>query len=234
MKLTLVLLQTLLTAVHVFALVWEDEELINSIDDQTPELAHCLPNAVCSVVHRRFWLPPITQKFCECKGNEECSMRYQLTLDSKTMQLDSRSQLQFCEPITSLPVCEHGQPALDVKMRTMEGSRSGQTVKEVTAIAACTCHWPTYWALHRHYYTNYFNGTTLAHDYYTCAPLKKCNVDDFCGNLRADIFSAYYQCSCPAGTLCINNDRSKQYAAELFYQGPIYRAKCQYLKNQQT
>ncbi|XP_075225338.1 U-scoloptoxin(11)-Ssd2a-like [Lycorma delicatula] len=190
-------------------------------------LPTCSPNAVCSVIHKRFWSTPIVRTFCKCKGAEDCIQRWHHHPDSKTMQLDSRSQLKFCNHITDLPTCTVGKQAIKVQTKTNEETSK----QEVSAVVNCNCQWPIHWTLQRHSYKNYSNGTSISNDAYTCASLKKCKTNEFCGNIRADTFSAYYQCSCPVGTLCLTkNRRIKDYASELLYEGHIYRATCRPFK----
>lgn len=53
-----------------------------------------------------------------------------------------------------------------------------------------------------------------------------CDSYDFCGFVRADIFSIYYRCSCPESNLCITKDKKKEIVQELMYMGMAFRAYC--------
>lgn len=56
--------------------------------------------------------------------------------------------------------------------------------------------------------------------------LHKCNVKEFCGNMRADYYFTYYQCSCPHGLMCLQKDHETYNVSELLYTGSAYRAIC--------
>ncbi|XP_047110849.1 uncharacterized protein LOC124787909 isoform X2 [Schistocerca piceifrons] len=55
---------------------------------------------------------------------------------------------------------------------------------------------------------------------------KKCETNEICGYARADMYSIYYQCSCPAGNLCLFVDYNTYNVTELFYSGAAYQALC--------
>jgi hypothetical protein len=56
--------------------------------------------------------------------------------------------------------------------------------------------------------------------------LHKCNEKEFCGNMRADYYFTYYQCSCPHGLMCLQKDHETYNVSELLYTGSAYKAIC--------
>jgi hypothetical protein len=56
--------------------------------------------------------------------------------------------------------------------------------------------------------------------------LYKCSEKQFCGNMRADYYFTYYQCSCPQGVMCLQKDHETYNVSELLYTGLAYKAIC--------
>lgn len=66
------------------------------------DLPICPPNAVCSVLHNRYWMSPIVKRLCRCLRRIECPWEWTDYPDNNTMHLDNRSQLKarkFDDPI---------------------------------------------------------------------------------------------------------------------------------------
>jgi hypothetical protein len=57
--------------------------------------------------------------------------------------------------------------------------------------------------------------------------LHRCDMDDMCGHVRADLFSAYYHCSCPKGSLCVSRGQeAAKNVTEMLFLGLAYHAYC--------
>lgn len=54
----------------------------------------CDETSVCSVLHKRYWLPPIADRLCRCVNNDECPWRWATEPDNYTMMLNNRAQLK--------------------------------------------------------------------------------------------------------------------------------------------
>uniref|UniRef100_A0A8D8R3T2 Uncharacterized protein n=2 Tax=Cacopsylla melanoneura TaxID=428564 RepID=A0A8D8R3T2_9HEMI len=186
------------------------------------DLRNCSMNDVCGVVHKRFWLSPTVERLCRCddKDKEDCPWNWNEDYtDPYTMYLDSRSQLKFCNKISEVKKCTEREKALEVSDKT-----------QLIATAQCYCPPYNYWALGRHESEVHHNGSMFTNDAYRCKPLPKCTEHQFCGFIRADIFSTYFRCSCPRGDLCLHSTNKKKAeplnAAELFFYGPALRGYC--------
>ncbi|PSN33097.1 hypothetical protein C0J52_19406 [Blattella germanica] len=121
--------------------------------------------------------------------------------------------------------------AITVKTRTVTESHTHQEVlpfsnTQTTITAACNCPPKHYWKLNRKLNHDYDNGTVETSTIYRCARLRKCNAMEFCGNIRADYYFTYYQCSCPMGHMCLQKDQKKYQVSELLYNSTAYRAVC--------
>lgn len=186
------------------------------------DLRNCSLNDVCGVVHKRFWKAPTVERLCRCndKDKEDCPWNWNDDYtDPYTMYLDSRSQLKFCNQISSLNKCSSRKKALEVTDDT-----------QVIATAHCYCPPYNYWSLGRHLSEHHHNGSVFTYDTYRCKPLDKCSEHQFCGFIRADTFSTYFRCSCPRGDLCLHSPNKKKAvplnASELFFYGPAHRGYC--------
>nr|CAD7454109.1 unnamed protein product [Timema tahoe] len=83
-------------------------------------LPECSEHGICSTLHRRFWLPLLVERLCRCPSRTECPWRWNNT-DHHTMSLDNRSQLKFCENVSSLLPCTPNQAAM-VKLKTTDNN----------------------------------------------------------------------------------------------------------------
>ncbi|XP_067000925.2 U-scoloptoxin(11)-Ssd2a [Anabrus simplex] len=191
------------------------------------ELPICKLNAACSVLHRRFWFKIKLERLCRCPNQYQCPREWsQQHHDNRTMMLNNRSQFKFCQIISNLSTCGPRDLALTVSTNrtkvTVSYNRSA-VATFVSVVAYCNCSPENYWKLHRQG-SSKNNKTTTRN--YRCTKLRKCNTGEFCGNIRADHYSAFYQCSCPIGHWCIFTNSSLQPATELLYNGPAYKGVC--------
>ncbi|XP_054288282.1 uncharacterized protein LOC129003953 [Macrosteles quadrilineatus] len=217
----------LLSLVAVYVYASEYHSIVEKVVYKYPgkirgdwELPECGTHSVCGVMRLRFWQSPTIYRLCRCVQGDECPWRWGNSTDQYSMPLDNRSQLKFCQRVTELGQCS------DKRSGMVESSHYEGDVHNLTTDALCHCHWPAYWQLHRHYYRNLHNGTIDNINYFRCAKMGKCRVNEFCGHIVADTFSTYQRCSCPVGSLCLNRDRTIRNATELMYSGPTYRAYC--------
>lgn len=193
-------------------------------------LALCKFNTVCNVLHRRFWFRMRIERMCRCPHRSECPMEWSSKQDNYTMSLNNRSQLKFCQAISELPQCSAESQAITVteivtpspisqKVASMPSTRT-------TILAACNCPPNRYWKLRQYSNNEFENGTIYKSTIYKCTELYKCNEKEFCGNMRADYYFTYYQCSCPHGLMCLQKDHETYHISELLYTGSAYKAIC--------
>ncbi|XP_071451967.1 uncharacterized protein [Hetaerina americana] len=225
--------------------------------------------AICSIVHKRFWQPPLVHRLCRCPDRQECPWRWSprgpsinttnspapMIVDpdeiefpgtlkgvmytrDRTMSLNNRSQVKFCQNIRRMPQCQPKQAALRIRMQASSDDSPRPTTRKerrfhlndyssLHATVNCKCPQSRYWKYQRRILTDNGNGTVDASDYYTCTPLKRCQPREFCGHVNAESFASYYQCSCPIGYLCVTqHPRIPVNVSELFFSGTAYRAVC--------
>ncbi|XP_050540753.1 kappa-scoloptoxin(11)-Ss1a-like [Daktulosphaira vitifoliae] len=187
------------------------------------DLNICEQYSVCNIVHLRFWFPPQIERLCKCPNREECPWKWS-TDDKRTMLLNNRSQLKFCEPVYDLPDCTNKFS----ESITIERHKEDNNI-QVKAKVQCYCPQKTTWELIRHNQNDHHNTTidkSYIKDMYKCKKLKDCNASEFCGYIRTDYFSTYTKCSCPYGNLCLHKDKNEISAYEMFFHGMSYRAEC--------
>ncbi|BES90767.1 Hypothetical protein NTJ_03575 [Nesidiocoris tenuis] len=179
------------------------------------DLTVCEPDSVCGVVNQRFWLPPFAQRFCQCPKSQ-CPFSWSDN-HNRSVPLDNRSQLKTCEDTRNLMVCDRSTVALTVtETRDLSTGRHDKDVRLL-----CKCSWPAYWKL----YMREANAT-VTYSEYICSQLGYCRSGQFCGHVRADTYSTYYQCACPRDHLCINHDKVQRNVTELLFHGKMMRAHC--------
>ncbi|XP_034250771.1 uncharacterized protein LOC117651113 [Thrips palmi] len=197
------------------------------------DLPICTSYAVCSVLHKRFWMSPIVQRLCRCL-RVECPYEWSDYPENKTMHLDNRSQLKFCDDVSELSECGQNKLALTVAITTTELESTPvsptPTVEEERKLSVnVSCFCPSAFAWEeqpqKQVIQNPENGTIIVTQY-MCKPMQKCSSSEFCGNIRADYFSTYYRCSCPIGHMCLNKNRTMIKGNELLYEGQVYQAFC--------
>ncbi|XP_014250797.1 uncharacterized protein LOC106667396 [Cimex lectularius] len=202
-----------------------DNVVYNYLNDikNEKELEVCRPDSVCNVVNQRYWLPSKVYRVCRCaKG--QCPFEWKN--DDQSVPLDNQSQLKTCERTNNMEICSREDVGLTVK--ETKDKKAGIWKKDISL--KCRCDWPLYWRL---------SGTTMnmTHNFkeYTCSKLYKCQSGEFCAHIRADTYSAYYQCSCPKGHICITKDKTVRNVTELLYHGPSLRAYCvRYVRMENT
>lgn len=198
------------------------------------DLPICPPNAVCSVLHNRFWRKTIVKRLCRCLRRIECPWVWTDNPDNNTIHLDSRSQLKFCDEVRDLPECSQRKPALTVTTTASSGMKDIDLTpavdeeKKLSVNVSCFCPISFVWEElpQRQIIQSPEKGTATVITHYKCKPMEKCSSYEFCGNIRADYFSVYYNCSCPTGHLCLNTDRTLVMVDELLYDGEAYQAFC--------
>nr|CAD7574604.1 unnamed protein product [Timema californicum] len=204
-------------------------------------LPECSNHGICSTLHRRFWLPLLVERLCRCPSRTECPWHWNNT-DHHTMSLDNRSQLKFCENVSSLLPCTPNQAAI-VKLKTTDNNPTDyiNSTMFTSYTAACYCPPRHYWKqFNKTSISDQGNGTRAEHTIYkcvkvhtliiimflSCVQLRKCSSMQFCGNTRADHYSTYYRCSCPFGHMCLIKDQTKYQVKELLFQGSAYKTTC--------
>lgn len=130
---------------------------------------------------------------------------------------------QFCTPINDIKPCTSRQTALTVTTMITRGTEAKKMIT-----AHCLCSEKHYW---KHFKTtrsnNNLNNTSKFTKQYKCNILNKCHTNEFCGNVRTDQNSIYYQCSCPQGHYCVYKNRTEYHVEEPLYAGKAYRAICE-------
>ncbi|XP_032677785.1 kappa-scoloptoxin(11)-Ssd1b-like [Odontomachus brunneus] len=182
------------------------------------DLHLCESHEVCNVVHNRFWMSGLTERLCRCTDGRECPWQWTKTLDSSSAILNNRSVLKFCTQIVELETCAHKQDAVIVHG---EGNTSNSYIIPYNATVNCKCPQTHYWKLQQYTYEQY--GLVQV---FRCVKKRRCETLDFCGYIRADLYSTYYRCTCPEKHLCIFKDKIKVNVQELLYSGPAYMAYC--------
>ncbi|XP_049862515.1 U-scoloptoxin(11)-Sm2a-like [Schistocerca gregaria] len=183
----------------------------------------CELNVACNIVHKRFWFPIKVERLCRCHNTFQCSQQWSQIPDNYTMMLSNRSQLKFCNNISELQKCTTDEPAIQLQSvtATIPRGRSKKPLVQTKAVVKCNCPMGRYWKRINAEADNETSTTV-----YQCADAKKCETNEICGYARADMYSIYYQCSCPAGNLCLFVDYNTYNVTELFYSGAAYQALC--------
>ncbi|CAG7833848.1 unnamed protein product [Allacma fusca] len=187
----------------------------------------------CNVVNQRYFYPPTIERLCRCPDRSECPWefseyktvqrkegRFKKIADQNTVMLSSRSQLKFCNEVSSLEKCTKSLNETALKVVFMEPN-----VRRILT----QCHCPAFkrWILISDDSKEFSNGTILRTLSYSCDKLPKCNEGELCGHVRQDTYSTYFLCSCPLKTLCYPPNMKDVYnVSELFYTGPAIKAYC--------
>lgn len=186
----------------------------------------CDKYAVCNVIHNRHWMPNLIEKICTC-ANGTCPALYAEKNDESALQINSRTQVRFCEPITTLAKCKTNQLAITMKrIYHLDNLSSGK------AILHCLCDEHSYWKFNQSYGDYLDNDKALIEisDDYTCTQLKQCEPREFCGYARSDFGFVFHRCTCPLYHKCgydiEDDDDIEDVVQELFYNGLGYRARC--------
>nr|CAD7439950.1 unnamed protein product [Timema bartmani] len=128
-------------------------------------LPECSEHGICSTLHRRFWLPLLVERLCRCPSRTECPWRWNNT-DHHTMSLDNRSQLKFCENVSSLLPCTPNQAAM-VKLKTTDNNPTDYINSTMYTSYTVACYCPP-----RHYWKQ-FNKTSIIEEMFINAVLRK-------------------------------------------------------------
>ncbi|XP_063236891.1 kappa-scoloptoxin(11)-Ss1a-like [Bacillus rossius redtenbacheri] len=219
-------------ALASFSTITNDEDDVDFVYPGQPNSERGLPlcgrASVCSTLHLRMWQPALVERLCRCPGRAECPWHWSEPPDARTMPLDNRSQLKFCESVANLTQCTGQEAALVQTVITrsvQEGSAEDTTETQYTA--QCLCPPGRYWRLLNSTGTvDALNGTTHNTTSYQCSYLERCVAGQFCGHLRRDHYSLYHRCSCPWGHLCLSLALQPQPTTELLFHGLAYRSVC--------
>ncbi|RLU16277.1 hypothetical protein DMN91_012037 [Ooceraea biroi] len=194
----------------------------NGVEGES-DLHHCAPHEVCNVVHDRFWMPSLTERLCHCANGRECPWQWTKTLDNSTVSLNNRSVLKVHQryrdaKVAELETCAHRQEAATVHG---EGDTSNNYIIPYNVTVNCACPQTHYWKLQRYTYAE--SGLVQV---FKCVRKRMCEALEFCGYIRADLYSTYYRCTCPERHFCIFKNTIRVNVQELLYSGPAYMAYC--------
>ncbi|XP_076247398.1 uncharacterized protein LOC143187204 [Calliopsis andreniformis] len=188
------------------------------------DLHECEINEACNVIHNRFWVSSLTERLCRCPNGKECPWQWTKELRSSSQLLNNKSRMEFCAPITQMDVCTYKSEAIKVHGKS-DTNNSYLIPYNVTL--SCDCPESHYWRLQRYTYEE----NNLITQVFKCVKKRRCDVNDFCGHIRFDLYSIYSRCTCPQNHLCIFKDRNMENVQELLYSGPAYKAYCLSFKN---
>ncbi|CAL7943194.1 unnamed protein product [Xylocopa violacea] len=188
------------------------------------DLHECQTNEVCNVIHDRFWVSSLTERLCRCSNGKECPWQWTRELGSSSVSLNNKSHMEFCTPIKNLSMCTKKEEAIQVSGKS---DRNNSYLIPHTVTLNCVCPQSHYWRLQKYdYKVNDFITQT-----FKCVKKRRCDTREFCGHIRADLYSTYYRCTCPENHLCIFEDRNRENVQELLYSGPVYKGYCVPFKN---
>ncbi|XP_011687285.1 PREDICTED: uncharacterized protein LOC105449659 [Wasmannia auropunctata] len=165
------------------------------------DLHNCEPYEVCNIIHDRFWMPGLTERLCRCSNGKECPWQWTKTFDNSTMFLNNRSILKFCTQLMELKVCTHKQEAVTVYG---EGDTNNSYIIPYNVTINCICPQTHYWKLQKYTYEEH--GLVQI---FRCVKKRMCETLEFCGYIRADLYSTYYRCTCPEKHLCVFKDKTQ-------------------------
>ncbi|KAK3909586.1 Kappa-scoloptoxin(11)-Ssd1b [Frankliniella fusca] len=143
------------------------------------DLPICPENAVCSVLHNRFWMKLIVRRLCRCLKRIECPWEWTDHPDNNTIHLDSRSQLKFCDEVHELPECTQRKPALTVTTTASSGVKditltpAVDEEKKLSVNVSCFCPMSFVWEELplREIIQSPENGTATVITHYKCKPV---------------------------------------------------------------
>lgn len=182
------------------------------------DLHKCGVFEACNIVHNRFWSSNLIERLCLCANRKECPWQWS-QVENSSMILNNRSVMKFCTPIDDTDACIHTKVAAIIYGR---GDPSNSYLIPYNATITCNCPASHYWRLQKYTYKR--DGTILQE--FKCVKKRMCEANEFCGNVRADLYSVYYKCTCPENHLCIFKNRTQENVQELLYVGPAYKAYC--------
>ncbi|XP_015608338.1 uncharacterized protein LOC107274090 isoform X2 [Cephus cinctus] len=110
-------------------------------------LHECQLDEVCSAVHKRFWMPTLSERFCRCSNGIECPWQWDKNPDNVSMTLNNRSHLKFCT--TKKTTCTHKQLAVTVYGK---GNSSNAYLVPHNVTVNCLCPKTHYWKLQKYSY----------------------------------------------------------------------------------
>lgn len=208
---------------------------LSGSEDQN--LTQCEKFDVCNVVSYPYFGKYTVEKLCSCPGKIFCPATFSEEGDDKSISVNARTQMKFCDNITELfaelPECDEEKTSLVVN--TMFNINE---VANITAKMTCQCNKkPVYW---KHIMRsgqpiegndNLFQAT----DHYECSELKKCETNDFCGLARTDYGFIFQRCTCSKHDQCryyVEESEIEQEIEELFYNYSFYKSYC--LRNENS
>lgn len=106
----------------------------------------CDPLAVCNVVYDRYWMADEVEKMCVCPEGSICPTMYANPIDEYSLQINSRTQIKFCEPINMLQKCSQNQLAITTKRISRK-----DVLQSDKTILHCVCEGRNYWRFNMSY-----------------------------------------------------------------------------------
>ncbi|CAG0894363.1 unnamed protein product [Cyprideis torosa] len=192
--------------------------------------------SACNIVHRRYWLPLLVERLCQCPDRTPCP--YAWTEDTENpfvIWLNNHSQFRFCSssPMQTLTQCNSTEVAAQIITRTIQKEEKwidGPTVKkEVRKSTQFNCFCPKlrHWSFfsERNFQKD-DNMEQIHHLDFTCVPLDRCRTGQFCGNIRRDLYSTYYHCTCPPDHYCITRRMRIHQVQEMHFNGTAFKGFC--------
>nr|XP_012149419.1 PREDICTED: uncharacterized protein LOC105663650 isoform X1 [Megachile rotundata] len=183
------------------------------------DLHECKINEVCNVIYDRFWVSSLTERICRCPNRKECLWQWLKEPEDMSLQLNNKSYMKFCSPIAEMNVCTRNEEAVQIYGKS---DRNNSYLTPYNVTLHCTCPESHFWRLQKYVYEE----NDLIVQTFKCVKKRMCVTREFCGHIRADLYSTYYKCTCPQNHLCIFKDQNKENVQELLYSGPAYKGYC--------
>lgn len=209
------------------------EEVVNGSavleNKQENTIGTCERFDVCNIVHRPYFGKFAVEKLCLCPENTFCPATF--GNDSRSLLVNSRTQMKFCHPVqellSELPECEEGKESLEIMKFYFINE-----VKNISTKLLCNCDkHPVYWKHHSRLGEAVPENDKLfkTFDYFECAPLRKCNTNEFCGLARTDYGFIFQRCTCNMSDDCryyVEETDIEENVEELFYNELFWKAHC--------
>ncbi|CAG0915816.1 unnamed protein product [Notodromas monacha] len=196
----------------------------------------------CNILELRFWRPMLIQRQCLCPARTTCPFNWSNNdSDNSTVWISNRSQMKFCAPV-NLETCSDSPSVAAAELSTFsemvspreyarldsDDTRKSLAVVHKDTVLFCICPRRRYWSpLGDPVKETGPKNVVVVKQKFSCALLDYCYQGDFCGHIRADLFSTYHRCFCPPGHLCVfDTDRNTTHVDEFHFQGPALSGQC--------
>ncbi|XP_061378401.1 uncharacterized protein LOC133319138 isoform X1 [Danaus plexippus] len=202
------------------------------LEESERSLPRCEDGEACSVLLRRYWRPPALVRLCRCSRRTRCD---KIASGDRLVELNNRSDLQFCNPVTEWPECSINEAPLKIETAYERMSpdeiellhRQSIQLAPPRIRLRCLCPKPNYWKLKTE-----DSDTNLT---YRCSSLPLCKTGDVCGNVDDVLLSLYQSCLCPKNHICVHSGgRTQIQISEPLYRGRGWRARCQALSDEDS